>query len=353
MSRGEKPRFIRPMKSRDRFFAALKGEELDRPPVWIMRQAGRYLPEYRKLKEAHSFLEMVRTPELALEVTLQPLKRFPLDAAILFSDILVVPEAMGQPYSFREAGGIGMAFALDSAEAIRRLTPEAVPEHLRYVSEALKLVKAEVGDETMVLGFGGSPWTLATYMVEGGSSKDFKRIKRLYFEDPALFEELMERITAGVTSLLRMQIEAGADAVQIFDSWGSACAGPHYENMSLRWIRKVIDALPEDTSVIVFSKNMSHHHEALVRTGARALSVDASVDLPTLRGLVPPGIALQGNLESTLLEMPPAVVEAETRRLLESMRGKTGHILNLGHGITPQARLDSVERFLQTVVGFR
>lgn len=341
------------MNSRDRFFAALNGEILERPPVWIMRQAGRYLPEYRRLKEKHGFLEMVRTPELALEVTLQPLRRFPLDAAILFSDILVVPEAMGQPYAFRDTGGIEMDFRLDTPEAIRRLTPESVPDRLGYVGEALKLIKAEVGKEKMVLGFGGSPWTLATYMVEGGSSKDFKRIKRLYFENPRLFEELMERITDGVIQLLRLQIDSGADAVQIFDSWGSACAGAHYEAMSLRWIRRVIAALPRETPVIVFAKNMSHHHAALTATGARALSVDASVDLPALRRQVTPEVALQGNLESTLLELPPEVAEAETRRCLESMRGARGHILNLGHGITPQARLDSMERLLQTVLEFR
>lgn len=340
------------MKSRDRFFAALNGQSLERPPVWIMRQAGRYLPEYRALKQVHGFLKMVRTPELATEVTLQPLRRYPLDAAILFSDILVVPEAMGQPYSFRDEGGIAMEFRLDSPEAIRRLTPEAVPERLSYVGDAIRLISREVGDEKMVLGFAGSPWTLATYMVEGGSSSDFKHLKHLYFADREHFEALMERITAAVIRLLLLQIEAGVDAVQIFDSWGSACPGPYYERMSLSWIRKVIAALPPHFPVIVFAKNMSHHADALVATGARALSIDASVNLPELRQAVPQTVALQGNLESVLLELPPEVVQAETHTFLSSMRGTRGHIMNLGHGITPQARPESVEALLNTVVGF-
>lgn len=318
-----------------------------------MRQAGRYLPEYQELKRQHGFLKMVQTPELATEVTLQPLQRYPLDAAILFSDILVIPEAMGQPYSFREAGGIEMAFRLDSAEAIRRLTPEMVPERLSYVGDALKLIRHELAGSKMLLGFAGSPWTLATYMVEGGSSSDFKRLKSLYFTDSRLFEELMERLTDAVSRLLLLQIEAGADAVQIFDSWGSACPGAHYTEMSLRWINRLIATLPAGFPVIVFAKHMSHHWQALCATGARALSVDASVDLAALRAQVPREVALQGNLESTLLELPPEIVEREAQRLLESMRGTTGHIMNLGHGITPQARTESVEALLNTVVQFR
>jgi uroporphyrinogen decarboxylase len=340
------------MKSRERFFAALNGEPLKRPPVWIMRQAGRYLPEYRRLKEIHGFLKMVRTPGLAMEVTLQPLRRYPLDAAILFSDILVIPEAMGQPYAFREEGGIQMDFRIDTAEAIQRLSPNAIPERLNYMSEALKMIKNEVGKEKMVLGFVGSPWTLATYMVEGGSSKNFSRIKQLYFEHPVLFENLMERITAAVIELCKLQIKAGADAIQIFDSWGSACPGHHYARMSLTWIRRVIEALPRGYPVILFAKGMAHHFPALVQTGAKALSIDGSVALHDLRQSSPPYITLQGNIDNTLLELPPAVVEAETLRFLHSMHHARGHIVNLGHGITPQARPESVEAFVRTIVNY-
>ncbi len=346
-------KFPKPMQSRERFIAALNGESLSRPPIWIMRQAGRYLPEYRALKEQHGFLKMVRTPELATEVTLQPLERYPLDAAILFSDILVIPEAMGQPYHFREQGGIAMEYRLDSPESIRRLTPEAVPERLAYVGKALRLIKRAIGESKMLLGFAGSPWTLATYMVEGGSSDDFKRIKHLFYTDPDLFSELMEKNTEAVIRLLRMQIEAGADAVQIFDSWGSACPGPHYEAMSLCWIRRIIAALPEGFPVILFAKNMSHHAPSLASTGARALSVDASVSLPEMRALLPNNITLQGNLESTLLELEPEIVIREATRFLESMRDTSGHIMNLGHGITPQARTESVAALLDTVIRFR
>lgn len=340
------------MKSRERFFAALNGEPLKRPPVWIMRQAGRYLPEYRRLKEIHGFLKMVRTPGLAMEVTLQPLRRFPLDAAILFSDILVIPEAMGQPYAFRDEGGIQMDFRIDGADAIRRLSPDAIPERLSYVSEALKLIKEEVRDEKMLLGFAGSPWTLATYMVEGGSSKHFSRIKQLYYEQPTLFENLMQRITSAVIHLCKMQIKAGADAIQIFDSWGSACPGHHYARMSLTWIRRVIDALPKGYPVILFAKGMAHHFPQLVQTGARVLSIDSTVALHELRQLAPPYLALQGNLDNSLLELPPSIVEAETLRFLHSMHHARGHIVNLGHGITPEANPDSVATFVRTIVQY-
>ena len=198
-----------------------------------MRQAGRYLPEYRALKEKHDFLELVRTPELAAEVTLQPVRRFAaLDAAILFSDILTVPEALGQGYSFRESGGIAMDFPLDSEEKIAALgDPADVPARLDYMARAMRLVRAELGESRALLGFAGSPWTLAVYMVEGGSAKNFSKTKRLAAEAPALFETLMEKISAAVAASLRMQIAAGADAVQIFDSWAALCPAGEYERL--------------------------------------------------------------------------------------------------------------------------
>lgn len=314
-----------------------------------MRQAGRYLPEYRALKAKHDFLTMVRTPDLACEVTLQPLKRFPLDAAILFSDILIIPEALGQPYHFREAGGIGMDFRIETAAQVRALTPEAVPERLDYVPKALQLIRKELAGKTMLLGFGGSPWTLATYMLEGGSSPSFARTKGFFYEQPRVFADLMERLVEAIVQLFQMQIEAGADAIQIFDSWAAACPGPHYEAMSLRWIRAIIDRLPKEFPLILFAKGMSGHLPSLLQTGARAFSFDAQVSLPEIRRTLPPAFALQGNLDSTLLEQAPEVVEAETDRFLASMRGARGHIVNLGHGITPQARIESVDRFVRMV----
>ena len=243
------------MTSRERFLAACACQPLDRPPIWVMRQAGRYLPEYRALKAKSSFLEMVRTPALALEVTLQPLRRFALDAAILFSDILVIPEALGQGYAFRDTGGIAMAYRIDTRAQVDALAPaSAVPDRLRYVADALGLLKRELDGSKALLGFGGSPWTLATYMVEGGSSDDFERIKLLFYTDRALFDALLEKLTEALIVYFKLQIAAGADAIQIFDSWGGIIAGPDYEAASLQWIRRIVAALPAEFPIILYAK---------------------------------------------------------------------------------------------------
>ena len=248
------------MTSRERFLAACACQPLDRPPIWVMRQAGRYLPEYRELKAKSSFLHMVQTPELALEVTMQPLRRFALDAAILFSDILTIPEALGQPYHFRDQGGIGMEYRIETRAQIDALADaDSIPEKLSYVPATLRLIRQEVGDTKAVLGFGGSPWTLATYMVEGGSSSDFERVKLLFYTDRAMFDALLEKLTAALITYFKMQIEAGADAIQIFDSWGGIIAGPDYEAASLRWIKQIVAALPADFPIILYAKGTASH----------------------------------------------------------------------------------------------
>ncbi len=342
------------MTSRQRFLAACSCQPLERPPLWVMRQAGRYLPEYRELKARSSFLEMVRTPELAMEVTLQPLRRFALDAAILFSDILVIPEALGQPYSFRDTGGIAMGFRLETrAQVDALLAPETVPERLTYVGETLRRLRRELGDNKALLGFGGSPWTLATYMVEGGSSEDFERIKLLFYTDRALFDALLEKLTASLIAYFRMQIEAGADAIQIFDSWGGIIAGPDYEAASLKWIRRIIDALPRDFPIILYAKGTAPHLTDQAFSGARVISVDWTCDLVITRRNLPANIALQGNLDPLLMQTTPEIVRREASRLLESMRGTSGHIFNLGHGITPRAKVECMETLVETVTGWR
>jgi uroporphyrinogen decarboxylase len=342
------------MTSRERFLAACACTPLERPPLWIMRQAGRYLPEYRALKEKSSFLEMVRTPDLAMEVTLQPLRRFALDAAILFSDILVIPEALGQGYRFREEGGIAMEYRLDSRARIDALAPaEAVPERLAYVRTALELLRRELAGRKALLGFGGSPWTLATYMVEGGSSEDFDRIKVLFYTDRAAFDALLEKLTAALIAYFRMQIAAGADAIQIFDSWGGIIAGPDYEAASLRWIRQIIAALPKDYPVILYAKGTAPHVADQAFSGARVLSVDWTSDLAVVRRTLPANVAVQGNLDPVLLNTTPEIVRRESGRLLESMRGTAGHIFNLGHGIMPSARIECVEALVGTVTGWK
>jgi uroporphyrinogen decarboxylase len=309
-----------------------------------MRQAGRYLPEYRDLKAKHGFLNMVRTPELAAEASLQPVRRFALDAAILFSDILVIPEALGQAYSFRDEGGISMERRLDSRSMIEALAPgESAAERLTYVADALAILKKELAGATALLGFGGSPWTLATYMVEGGSSEDFTRVKALFYEDRAAFELLLGKLTAALIAYFRMQIRAGADAIQIFDSWGGVVAGADYEAASLSWIRAIIAAMPQGFPVIIFGKGTSAHLSDQSFTGARVLSVDASNELSAVRRSLPGNVAVQGNLDPVILNTTPEIARRETLRLLESMRGSAGHILNLGHGILPQAKIACVE----------
>jgi uroporphyrinogen decarboxylase len=339
--------------SRERFLAAASCSPLDRPPVWIMRQAGRYLPEYRALKAKSSFLEMVKTPELAAEVTLQPLKRFAFDAAIIFSDILVIPEALGQGYKFRDTGGIEMDFRLETKAQLDRLDAVGVAARLDYVGQALARVKTALKGEKALLGFGGSPWTLATYMLEGGSADDFERSKAVFYSDRPLFNALMEKLTGALIEYFQMQIRAGADAIQIFDSWGGIVAGQDYEAASLRWIRDIISALPKDFPVILYAKGTPSQLTDQAFSGASVLGVDWTVDLGVVRRLVPGNIALQGNLDPVLMNTTPEIVRRETTRLLETMRGSNGHIFNLGHGIMPQAKIECVETLVQTVTGWK
>jgi uroporphyrinogen decarboxylase len=343
------------MNSRERFLAACACTPLERPPLWIMRQAGRYLPEYRALKAKSSFLEMVRTPALAAEVTLQPLKRFAgLDAAILFSDILVIPEALGQGYRFRDEGGIAMDHRLETRAHVEALAPAAaVPDRLRYVADALALLKRELAGQHALLGFGGSPWTLATYMVEGGSSDEFERIKLLFYTDRGTFDALLEKLTAALIAYFQMQIRAGADAIQIFDSWGGIIAGPDYEAASLKWIRQIVAALPRDFPVILYAKGTAPHVTDQAFTGVRVVSVDWTSDLSIVRRSLPANVAVQGNLDPVLLNTTPAIVRTEATRLLESMRGTAGHIFNLGHGILPQAKVECVEALVGTVTAWK
>jgi uroporphyrinogen decarboxylase len=341
------------MTSRERFLAAVACQPLDRPPVWIMRQAGRYLPEYRELKAKSSFLEMVKTPELAAEVTLQPLRRFAFDAAIIFSDILVIPEAMGQGYKFRDTGGIAMDYRLETQAQLDQLNHIGVADRLDYVGKALSRVKAELKDEKALLGFGGSPWTLATYMLEGGSADDFERSKSIFYSDRLFFNALLTKLTAALIDYFQMQIRAGADAIQIFDSWGGLLAGQDYEAASLHWIREIIAALPKNFPVILYAKGTPSQFTDQAFSGASVLGVDWTVDLGVVRKLVPGNIALQGNLDPVLMNTTPEIVRHETSQLLKTMSGAKGHIFNLGHGIMPQAKLECVEELVNTVVNWK
>ncbi|MEC7905977.1 MAG: uroporphyrinogen decarboxylase [Verrucomicrobiota bacterium] len=340
------------MNSRKRFLKALNCQPLERPPIWVMRQAGRYLPEYRALKEKYSFLELAQTPELALEVTMQPLRRFPLDAAILFSDILVIPEALGQGYHFRDQGGIAMNYELDSVELINSLDPSAVEEKLKYVADALKLIKSELAGEKALLGFAGSPWTLATYMVEGGSSKDFKKIKSLFYSNPKAFDQLMEKLTKALIDYLRMQKASGADAVQIFDSWGGILSGDDYEAASLRWIAEIVNALKEEIPIIIYAKGTTPHLKRQSDIGAQAIAVDWTIPIREAADRISSNVAVQGNLDPVILDTSPEIVVRKSTDILRAMSNRPGHIFNLGHGILPSARIENMEALVDTVVNF-
>jgi len=320
--------------------------------MWLMRQAGRSLPEYRVLKEKHSFTEIVQTPELAAEATLQPIRRFGFDGAVLFSDILVVPEAMGQPYHFREGGGIEMEFLIRSAEDIRRLDHRRVTDRLQYVAQALRLIKPELNGRAALLGFAGSPWTLANFMIEGSSGPGSTLSKALYYSEPGLFTELMEKLTLAVAEFLKMQIDAGADALQIFDSLGGHLAASAYEEASGRWIRQIIAQLGGRAPVILFAKGVHGQWDALAATGANILSVDWTQSLAKTRALLPEHVGVQGNLDPALLSTTPEIVAAETRRILRDMAGVKGHIFNLGHGVPQQAKLECIEALAESVRNF-
>ncbi len=339
--------------SRRRFLDACHCRPVDRPPVWLMRQAGRALPEYRKLKEKHPFLKLVCTPELAAEVTLQPVQRFGFDAAILFSDILVVAEGLGQGYKFRDGGGIQMDFVLNTTTDIKGLDVSAMPERLDYIPGALKLIKSNLGEKTALIGFAGSPWTLANFMLEGGSAKDFVRAKALFYSNRKMFELLMEKLAMAVTRLLQMQIAAGVDAVQIFDSLGGLLSEGAFAEASGRWIGQIIAELNGAVPVIVFAKDVHGNWDTLVNTGANVLGLDCNVRLADLRARLPENVGVQGNLDPFLLLTEPEVVAGETKRILAEMRGKNGHIFNLGHGVPPEARLESIAALVETVQNFK
>jgi uroporphyrinogen decarboxylase len=327
-----------------------------------MRQAGRALPEYRQLKERYTFVELVQNPDLAVEVTLQPIRRFGFDAAILFSDILVIPEAMGQPYHFRETGGVEMAFAVRTRADVDRLAVDAVCERLAYVEQALKRLRRELGDQTALIGFSGSPWTLATFMLEGGSARQSTRALELFRSDRKLFYALLEKLTLAVARYLRMQAGCGVDALQMFDSHGGLLPPNEFEEASARWMREVVSEVGrrkaeggtrEGVPMIVFSLGTHGSWPELIGTGAEALGVDWQSSLAEVRRLVPQNIALQGNLPPALLsDATPDTVARETRRVLDEMRGRPGHIFNLGHGTPPTARLDNLAALVETVKGF-
>lgn len=314
-----------------------------------MRQAGRSLPEYRKLKLNHSFSEMVRIPELAAEVTLQPVRRFDFDAAIIFSDILVVAEALGQNFNYSEEHGVLMDWKLDHPNQIIQLSADSAVEKLSYVGLAISLVRKEVGAHKAIIGFAGSPWTLANFMLEGGGGRDFNKALKLYKHQPKSFEKLLEKLSEVTISYLKLQLSAGADVIQIFDSLAYLVPADEYISVSGKWIQFIIKELNPEVPKIVFVRG-EHKPEIVSVLGAQVIGLDSSVRLRDYADRLPPNMAVQGNLDPLLLLSTPKEVACESRRLLQSMRGRSGHVFNLGHGVPPNAKLECIEALVQAVI---
>ena len=342
----------------DLLLAALARRPVSRPPVWLLRQAGRYLPEYRALRRrAGSILSLFRSPELACEAALQPLARYPLDAAILFSDILTIPDAMGLGLYFADGEGPRFAHPLRSAREVKQLPQLEPEESLAYVLEAVRLTRIELAGRVPLIGFAGSPWTLAAYMVEG-SGGSFEHPLRMCREQPAVLHQLLDKLTRVVAALLNAQAAAGAQVLQIFDTWGGLLEADEYAEFSLRYLRQLIAALepgPKSSPVpvILFVRDGGRALESLAGTGCNAISLDSDTDLLRARRAVGDRVALQGNLDPALLCGPPAPARAAAAQLAAAGGALPGYIFNLGHGIPPQADPDTVAEVVRAVVELR
>jgi len=339
-----------------RFLRALRRESVDCTPVWIMRQAGRYLPEYRQVRaQAGDFMSLCKNPELACEVTLQPLRRFALDASILFSDILTIPDAMGLGLYFTEGEGPKFEKPLRSSKAIEQLPSLDITAQLNYVFEAVRLIRKNLPKHIPLIGFSGSPWTLATYMVEGGSSKNFTLIKRMLYAEPESLHQLLEKLAEAVTRYLIEQVNAGVQALMIFDTWGGVLSTQAYETFSLHYMKKIVSRLKQvcpKTPVILFTKQASHWLSMMADTGCDALGVDWTVTMAYAREQTQGKVALQGNMDPAILFTNPEVIRQEVKAILESYGDHPGHIFNLGHGIQPQTPIENVEAFINAVHEF-
>lgn len=340
----------------DRFLRALMRQPVDRTPVWMMRQAGRYLPEYRATRaQAGSFMDLCRNAELACEVTLQPLERFPLDAAILFSDILTIPDAMGLELRF--ATGEGPIFdkpVRSMADAKKLYVPDMASD-LGYVMNAVSTIRKALNGRVPLIGFSGSPWTLATYMVEGGSSKTFSKVKAMMYDEPATLHHILDVLADSVIAYLNAQIESGAQAVQIFDTWGGVLTPRDYKEFSLNYMAKIVDGLKREHDgqkipVILFTKGGGQWLEAMADTGADALGLDWTTDIDDARRRVGERVAIQGNMDPSMLYASPARIRQEVGHILEKFGKGSGHVFNLGHGIHPEVKPEHAEAFINAVV---
>ena len=339
----------------DRFLRALMKQPVDVTPVWMMRQAGRYLPEYKATRaQAGDFMSLCKNAELACEVPLQPLERFELDAAILFSDILTIPDAMGLGLYFEQGEGPRFRKVVRSEQDVAALPVPDAAVDLDYVMNAVRTIRSALGGRVPLIGFSGSPWTLATYMVEGGSSKDFRTIKRMMYAQPEVLHGLLDKLADSVIDYLNQQILAGAQAVQIFDTWGGVLSTQHYQAFSLDYMKKIVAGLIKEhdgraVPSILFTKNGGQWLELIADAGANAAGLDWTIEIGAARERVGDKLALQGNMDPSVLYASPQAIRAEVARILESFGHGDGHVFNLGHGIALDADPDHAKVFVDAV----
>jgi len=336
----------------DLLLRTLRGEKTERTPVWMMRQAGRYLPDYMKLKEKYTFFERCQTPELATEITMQPVEQVGVDAAIIFSDILVVPQAMGLEVQMVEGKGPFLPDPVKSVADLQRLHIPDVEASLGYVFDALRLTKKTLDGRVPLIGFAGAPWTLLCYMVQGKGSKTFDEAKAFCYTQPETAHRLLQMITDTTIAYLKGQARAGADVVQIFDSWGGLLGPDDFENLSLRYIRQIVSALKDEILTIIFAKGAWSSLEGMAATGAHGLGIDWCIRPAMARQLAGPNVTLQGNFDPAKLMSPIPVIEQEVKTMMDAFKG-TRHIANLGHGILPEIPVDHARAFIQAVKNYR
>ncbi|MGV3765637.1 MAG: uroporphyrinogen decarboxylase [Chitinophagaceae bacterium] len=332
----------------DLLLKVLNGEQTSRPPVWMMRQAGRYLPEYMVLREKYGFFERCQTPELACEITLQPIDIVGVDAAILFSDILVVPQAMGLEVQLIESKGPVLPDPIKTAADMNRIRVPDVNETLQYVFDAIHLIKKELNGRVPLIGFAGAPWTILCYMVQGKGSKTFDEAKAFCYTQPEIAHQLLQMITDTTIAYLKAQVKAGADTVQVFDSWGGLLGKDDFEHISLQYIRQIVQALKDEVPVIVFAKGAWHSLESMAATGAKGLGIDWCIPPQLARRFAGENVVLQGNFDPAKLLSPIPVIKKEVKAMLDAF-GNKAHIANLGHGILPNVPVDHAKAFVDTV----
>jgi len=338
------------MLKNDTFLRACKREKVDYTPVWMMRQAGRYLPEYMATrKKAGDFLTLCKTPELAAEVTLQPIDILGVDVAIMFSDILVVPEAMGMELKFLVGEGPHFSHPVRSEADIEKLDQPDPMERLKYVMDAITAINIGLDGRVPLIGFSGAPWTLATYMIEGGSSKNFAIVKKMLYDAPATLHRLLDKVTGAVTNYLKAQIETGVHAVQIFDTWGGILTPDDFETFSLQYIQRIIEELDAKVPVIVFAKGAGYMLESIAETGCDVVGVDWMADIGDVRRRIGDRVALQGNMDPCTLYASTETIRKNVEKILAGYGEGEGHIFNLGHGILPDIPVDHAKAFINAV----